>query len=354
MPTIAEIINVITGNPLAWSAFLALPIILICIACLMPRGEGRKAIHIERAVIASLIALILVVPALIAAISPDALGFTFQRYLIKDAFITGALLLEMATILWGIYSAKSYLTQAIYGMMTTILLPYGLILLVFPVWIEPSLATIFSDAFKNGQPLDLLRLIQYALIFFVPVWLIRSGEYKFRLSSIWHLFGGIAVGGSVGLLVLESMPSLHIRTFDLFIGAVKEIITEDTHFHRVGVEEWPVFKAVMFFILFAIITTFAVAGIVSVVRKIAKTGTRNFRSESLGGFIARFTGSLMAIIVSIITLVVLIVLVTPGTGAVVLFALPAIMYISISCVTLLLSDMIDIKHGIKRARAEEA
>ncbi len=349
MPNLKQMFEFLTSDPLAWAAFAAIPVILFCIACLMPRGNGRVLVNIERAVIIIGVVAVLVAPFIIDKVNPDLLKFDPYREIIEHGTIlTTAIVALAVSLVWGIFTGRSYITQAIYGMLACVCLPFGLINLVFPTW---ATATNIVDVAKT--PVDLLHLLLYSACFFIPVWLIRSGEYKLRISSVWHLISGLTVGGCAVTFAIETN----------FLGANSQTFNNLLHILD-NVESFESLKdinysfmikvAYMFGIFLAIIV---VAGLlVSFARVILKTGDRVFVSESIGGLFFRTVGNILSNLICGVSILLVPQLLNHASTypMALVYLVPILLYFIINLVCAFLADTVEIKRGIARANRELA
>ncbi len=355
MPKLQAVLDLIKNDPVKWMMFMIIPAILLCIVCLIPRGKGKVLLNIERAVIIIGMVSVLVIPFIADAIKPGVFGFDPVKFIIKDGiFLSAAMVALIFTVVWGIFTGKSYITQGLYGMLSTILLPYGFICMVFPVWFgaEPSLATVFT----TGE--YLFRLLQFATLFFVPLWLIRTGEYKMRLSSIWHLLGGISLGGVVGMFVIESgmvkMPGIN--------SFIKTLAEMKNNFEAFGFNfkkydfsaiDTQFIMSLIAFILFAVAATLAVAGCVTLIRKLNKSEISNFVSESVLGFVIRTAGNALAVLVCAgCALILPFTLGATTMPLALVYLVPIPIYFFILIASAFLADMVEIKRGIQLANDE--
>ncbi len=347
MPNLKQMLEFAKADTLAWAAFLAVPLLLFCIACLMPRGRGRLLINIERAVIVVGVVAALVVPFIINKVNPDALGYDPYVEIVKHGTIMTTAVVALAIVLlWGIFTGESYMTQAMYGMLTCVCMPFGLINLAFPEW---ATASTVMEALKT--PVDLLHILLYGACFFIPVWLIRSGEYKLRISSIWHLVSGFTVGGCFMTFAVETgflgMSSKSVmRVLKLFDNVESFADIKNLNYSLIG----KIAALVGVFVLIIM-----VAGlVVSIARVILKTGDKVFVSESFGGFIIRTVGNLVANLICGIGIIVVPQMVnhTAAYPQALLYLVPVILYFVVILVTAFFADTVEIKRGIKRANKE--
>ncbi len=349
MPNLKQMLDFVTSDPLVWSAFLAIPVILFCIACLLPRGKGNVLVLVERIAIIVGIVAVLGVPFILEMINPDILGFDAFDTIVKYGLVHTTVIVALLVVLvLGIFTGRSYLTQALYGMISCVSMPYGLVNLLFPNWAS---ASNIVDVFKN--PDDLWHFLVYAACFFVPIWLIRSGEYKFRVSSVWHLISAFGIGGCALTFLVET------RLFGAYSHSVYRVL----HLFD-DVKSFADLKEFDFSLLLTIAGVVAVffvvviiAGLgVSIVRVVLKTGDRLFVSESFGGLVIRTVGNVVANGICVAGILVLPLLVnhTASFPLALVYLVPIVLYFIIILASAFFADMVEIKRGIKRANEELA
>ncbi len=349
MSTLEKMIDLVTDDVLAWSLFLAIPVILFCIACLMPRGKGKLLLNIERGVMIAGVVAVLVAPIIVNVITP--IGYNPVDEMLKDnAALTLALGALVIALLLGAFIGDSYIMQGIYGMLATILLPYGIIKVMFPIWAaDATVSGIFTSA------LGIFTILRYAALIFIPLWLIRMGEYKMRLSSIWHLLGGLSLGGCIALFAdragLILSPSV-TRLFD-FIKYATELDADALANLNVDVPELQIVTELLILIGFAIVVNVALAVIITLGRMIFKSETRNFVSESFLGLVIRTLGVLVAVGACAVV-AGLMPMILGANGAFIIYIIPVVAYLLILLVAAFLADTVEIKRGIKLAKAELA
>ena len=178
-------------------ALVCIPIVLILIAMILPKGKVMAGIT------RVLMVLLLVGVAVLPMIQPiaDLIGLSTKDFATPyfDSFVPPLMLVEALILLWGLFFNNAYLTQGLYGMVLGISFTVGVAGFAFPVWLN---AVSFADALVS--PAYLLGLLQYAALVFVPVWLLASGAYHVKLGSTWQVLFGMTFFGS---LLLYSQAS---------------------------------------------------------------------------------------------------------------------------------------------------
>ncbi len=346
MPNLTQMLDFVKDNLLSWLAFAAIPVILFCIACLMPRGKEKKLVNIERFLIAFFAIAVPATFLVIGLINDNILGFDVVKGLFTYGIVLTASVIGMALVLvWGSFTSESYITQALYGIVFGFCMPYGLVSLLFPsTW---TTATNILDVVTT--PFDLARLLMYAACFFIPIWLVRSGEYKLRLSSVWHLLTGISLGGCTMMFLVEAeiVKSRAIyKLLHLFDGFKVTGALSDTN------KDYLINFSIVVGIFAALVLL--AGAVMSIIRKIVKSETRLFVSESFGGGFTRTIGNILANGVCIASLFILPQVFDHASAmpTALIYLAPILAFFVIVVVTALIADTVEIKRAMKRALAE--
>ncbi len=394
-PSFSMLFEVMKENFIPWLVFLALPVIIFLFACLIPRGKGVALITFERLIVLFVIFAVIAAPFIIDIIKPDLLGFDpFQVvtgsnltmdslkdiqsvsnffdlfFPLNNSSLYLIVLLVLALVVfWGAFTGRSYITQAIYGMVSTVIIGYfcvyGLYNILYPSiviqnagFMEDGIFKLFSES--NPFRYEFIyRLIQYAVIFFVPCWLIRTGEYKIRLSAVSHLFGGISIGGGI-LLFLSELEYIRCNLCDIFLVIVGEFRNAadsgDFLHYKISKDIAEYFYTLVGLFVGAVMVILMLSLLVIIVRAFAGSKASVVESDGFLGFILRTFGSTLTHLCCFACICVYPFMIFPENATLpmaLIYLAPIVIYAAISLVTIFLADMADIKGGIKRARTEE-
>ena len=263
-------------------ALVCIPVVLLLVAMLMPRKN--KAFS---AIVRVLMIVLLAGVAAFGLVSPlaDLIGVTA-----RVSFIPVVMLLEALFLLWGLLFPDAYLTQGLYGLVCSVPLAAGLLGFIFPTWLS---ATVFVDVFSSVE--SILALAQYAALVFVPLYLMLSGAYQMRLSSVWHAFFGMTFLGSL-LLTLVSAGIITSPAYDTLTAILPSL--EDFTFGIDALKQCGILAGA------AVVLAF-LAGLIATVcrRSIAHTGEKFSSSETRGALVTRFIGRIFSGIGSLALLV---------------------------------------------------
>ncbi len=171
----------IMGDIISWLYLVAILVVLTAIACLLPKGATAKKV-VGIVLLVGIVALF-VVPAIV---NPEV-----GARLWNGGFTTYLLVIVAAVLLYGLLCEKSKLAQALYGVITSVALPLGLLRILVPTWTNAKSFMEITSSLAN-----MINLLIYVILFFTAVWLVASGTYRLNLSSIWHIFYGFIIFGS--------------------------------------------------------------------------------------------------------------------------------------------------------------
>ncbi len=341
MPSINNIKNFINNSSTNFAIYLLIAFAIAGVAILVAvlTKKSKIAILIERLV------LVLGVTALIAIpMAKDFEGFNAMEFFFTNNLDAYLLLALFAALILGIFTEGSYMTQGLYGALIAISLPFSLLNLVFPFWAKDvkTIGELFGNATYT------ISFLVFALMLFIPVWLIASGSYKLRLTSVWHVLGGLALGGA-GVIFLWETDFLHSK---VIVKAIHLFNSDEPL--TTSIEAF--ISVVLIFIAFMLVLGLTA----TLIRKYAfKSDERVLSSETWAAFFIRMVGRVIAIGLC-------------GGGALfmpgwlsdaaetplglpkaLLFLIPIALFGVVMLFTEFLAEYQEIKHAIAKARAEE-
>ena len=254
-------------------ALVCIPVVLLLVAMLMPRKN-----KVFSAIVRVLMIVLLAGVAAFGLVSPlaDLIGVTA-----RVSFIPVVMLLEALFLLWGLLFPDAYLTQGLYGLVCSVPLAAGLLGFIFPTWLS---ATAFVDVFSSVKVI--LALAQYAALVFVPLYLMLSGAYRMRLSSVWHAFFSLTFLGSL-LLTSVSAGIITSPAYDTLTAILPSL--GDFTFGIDALKQCGILAGA------AVVLAF-LAGLIATVcrRSIAHTGEKFSSSETRGALATRFIGRIFS------------------------------------------------------------
>ena len=260
------------GDITSWLILLAAVVVLGVVAFFLPKGELAKKIT-GICLMVGIVAL-LVVPVIVnPAIADNVWGQGFTTYM---------LVIVALVLLYGILCGKSNLAQALYGIVVSIALPMGLLRLLVPTW-----TTAKSIMDITSSTADLVTLLIYSILFFVSVWLVFSGTYRIRLTSMWHILYGFIIFGSVMVFTTEAGLSFSYTAIQMlrFFG------TEGLNWAKVGDIAILCGMALGVIVIISLIATLW--------RKyVSKSGEKVIASETKKALLLRVVGKVVAVAAS--------------------------------------------------------
>ncbi len=337
MLTLNGIKSFMSTSASTFMIYLLFAFVLICVAYLLPKTQ--KSVFIERICLMSLSALLIFIPLIAGFGELGSVAILLRNNL--DAYL---LIAWIVVLLLGIFTEKSYLTQGLYGVMVAISLPFGLLNMLFPAWANASMV---SELFSN--PRSITFYLMYAMMFFIPVWMIRTGIYKVRLVSVWHVFGGLAIGGAGVIFLWETgfLSSLAVyKVLHLFNA-------EEPRSHMFGA-----FVGVI--ALLAGVMLLLGLGATLIRKYVFKNNERLIVSESWTTFFVRLGGRILAIGFcggGALLIPGWMDAIEPATrlgfGASLVLLIPMLLFAAFMVGSEYLAEHLEIKYAIARARAAE-
>lgn len=261
-------------------AVACIPIVLLLIAMLLPRRHKVLSVIARLVVVLMLLcgAAIRFLPRLGDWVGLSTLTWIYNH---SGSFVPVVLLAFAFALLWGIFFPDSYLTQGLYGLVCTVPLTAGLLGFIFPTWLT---ATDLTEMFTKALPL--FSLLEYCALVFVPLYLIVSGQYRMRLSSVWHAVFGMTFFGSL-VLTLAQAGVLTSPAYTSITGVIVDLKT--LTFGETGLKECGIFAGA------AVVLAFLLGLIVTVCRRaFCHTGEKFAASETKGAMFTRFIGRIFS------------------------------------------------------------
>lgn len=309
--------------------FVACVLVLAIIAFLLPKKPLAKKI-VGGILLAGVIA-VLTMPLYVADMA---------KFVYSAGFSTYMMIFTAVVLLYGFVFNNSNLSQVLYGITISIVLPISLIRFLLPSWLPswlPSLDAIFK--YRAAW----VPLMVYALLFFISVWLVASGTYRLSFNTIWHvLYGGVIVGSLISMAFQAGV----IRS------ATAQLLANLYSNGSINTQ------AISYFALFggiALGVIFIVSLIATLLRKyVSKSGEKIIASETKKAFVLRLVGKIVAVAASGACLVFLPSLLGATTEANLAGMPKALLFLApivILAVVMLVFEFLAEDHEIKVAQA---
>ena len=262
----------IMGDIISWLYLVAAIVVLTVIAFLLPKGATAKKV----------IGIILLVGTVALLVVPAIVNPALRAAIWNGGFTPYLLAVVALVLLYGLVWAKSKLAQALYGITVSIALPMGLLRILVPTWTNAK--SIMDITSSTGS---LLNLLFYLTLFFIAIWLVASGTYRLSVSSIWHIFYGFIIFGSVMVFTTEAGLSQSKTAIDM----LKLFGTEGLIWKNVAEIALLCATGLAVVVLIGLIATLW--------RKyVSKSGEKVVASETKQAFVLRLIGKIVAVTAS--------------------------------------------------------